>query len=223
MKRSICVAITAALWASAALGAGDPSPVPLDPTRPATPGRPPDPPRPADSSRPPAAGRPPDPPRKPSTLDELFARLSAAKDADEANGVAGLIERRFERSGSDTADLLMTRAGLALKAEDGALAVELLDRATQLRPGWSEAWNRRAAAFFQLDDPVSAMADLQEALALEPRHFAAWTALGHLEMANGDKILALAAYRRALAIHPFLPELRKLIDRLAPDVDGRDL
>lgn len=211
MKRSICVAILAA-WASAALGAGEPSPVPLDPARPAVPG-----------VSPPDAGRPPDPPRKPSTLDELFARLAAAKDADEANGVAGLIERRLERSGSDTADLLMTRAGLALKAEDGALAVELLDRATQLRPGWSEAWNQRAAAFFQLDDPVRAMADLQQALALEPRHFAAWTALGHLEMANGDKVLALAAYRRALAIHPFLPDLRKLVDRLAPDIDGRDL
>lgn len=217
MKRSICIAMSAAAWASAALGAGDPSPVPLDPTRPATPGRPPDGPRPPDGSRPAEAAR------RPSTLDELFARLSGAKDADEANGVAGLIERRFEHSGSDTADLLMTRAGLALKAEDGALAVELLDRATQLRPGWSEAWNRRAAAFFQLDDPVRAMADLQEALALEPRHFAAWTALGHLEMANGDKALALAAYRRALAIHPFLPDLRKLVDRLAPDVDGRDL
>src|SRR3712207_7518034 len=52
----------------------------------------------------------------------------AAKDESEANGVANLIERRWSRSGSDTADLLMSRASEALKAKDQALAVELLDR-----------------------------------------------------------------------------------------------
>src|SRR5918998_5159227 len=66
--------------------------------------------------------------RPPATLDDLFARLAAAKDPGEANGVANLIERRWARSGSDTADLLMSRAGEALKAKDFPLAIELLDR-----------------------------------------------------------------------------------------------
>lgn len=161
--------------------------------------------------------------RRPTSLEDLYVRLAEAKDEDEAKGVAGLITRRLERSGSDTADLLLSRAGEAMKAKDAALAVELLDRVTQLRPGWAEAWLRRAAAFWQLEDPVRALMDLEEALSREPRHFTAWMVLGHLEMSSGDKTRALAAYRRALKIHPFLEDAEKAVKRLAPDVDGRDL
>lgn len=161
--------------------------------------------------------------RRPTSLEDLYTRLAEAKDEDEAKGVAGLISRRLERSGSDTADLLMSRAGEAMKAKDAALAVELLDRVTQLRPGWAEAWLRRAAAFWQLDDATRALMDLEETLAREPRHFTAWMVLGHLETSSGDKGRALAAYRRALKIHPFLEDAEKAVKRLAPDVDGRDL
>jgi tetratricopeptide (TPR) repeat protein len=161
--------------------------------------------------------------RPPATLDDLFARLAAAKDAAEANGIANLIERRWARSGSDTADLLMSRAGEALKAKDLPLAVELLDRVLTLRPEWIEAWHRRATAFFLLDDPVSAIADIQRVVAREPRHFSAWAGLGHIYMSGGDKSRALAAYRKALVIHPHMEKLREMIDRLTPEIDGRDL
>lgn len=157
-----------------------------------------------------------------ATLDDLFARLAAAKDEEEAKGVAQLIERRFQRSGSDTADLLMVRSAEALESKDAALAIELLDRVTQLKPDWAEAWARRASAFYLLDDPVDATADLHKALEREPRLFAAWAALGHIAMANDDKRQALAAFRRALAIHPFL-DVKRIVERLAPEIDGRDL
>ena len=161
--------------------------------------------------------------RRPSTLDDLFARLAAAADETEAKGIENLIERRFARSGSDTADLLMSRAVEALESKDAPLAIELLDRVTQLRPGWAEAWHRRAAAFYLLEDPADAMADLHKALTAEPRHFAAWAALGHVYMASGDKRRALDAYRKALALHPFLEDAKKVIGRISPEIDGRDL
>ena len=165
----------------------------------------------------------PKPPRKPATLDELFARLATAKDEGEANGVANLIERRWARSGSDTADLLMSRAEEAMKAKEFPLAVELLDRVLTLRPEWAEAWHRRATAFFLLDDPVSAIADLNRVIAKEPRHFGAWAGLGHIYMASGDKKRALEAYRKALAINPQMESVRTLVDHLAPEIDGRDI
>ncbi|HVL72332.1 MAG TPA: tetratricopeptide repeat protein [Beijerinckiaceae bacterium] len=160
---------------------------------------------------------------RPGGLESLFERLAAAKDETEANGVASLIERRWARSGSDTADLLMHRAGEALKAKELPLAIELLDRVIALQPGWAEAWHRRATAFFMLDDPASAMADLRQVLAREPRHFGAWAGLGHILMSGGDKASALEAYRRALALHPHMPRLKQAVDRLAPEVDGRDI
>ena len=167
--------------------------------------------------------KPAEAPARPASLDDLYARLAQAKDEEEAKGVAGLIERRLERSGSDTADLLLARAGEALREKDAALSVELLDRVTQLAPGWAEAWMRRAAAFWQLDDPSRALMDVEEALVREPRHFTAWMMLGHIALSSGDKAGALAAYRRALGIHPFLEEAEKAVKRLAPEVDGRDL
>jgi tetratricopeptide (TPR) repeat protein len=80
-----------------------------------------------------------------------FARLAAAKDEAEANGIANLIERRWSRSGSDTADLLLSRATEAIHKKEFPVAVELLDRVLALEPQWAEAWNRRATAFYLLE------------------------------------------------------------------------
>lgn len=161
--------------------------------------------------------------RRPSTLDDLYARLAAAKDETEAGGIATLIERRLSRSASDTANLLLARSDDAIKAQDYPLAIELLDRVVTLQPGWAEPWNRRARAFFLLDDPGSAIADLRQALAREPRHFESWAALGSLFMSSDDKRHALEAYRQALKLHPFLSTAKSVVERIAPEIDGRDL
>jgi tetratricopeptide (TPR) repeat protein len=158
-----------------------------------------------------------------ASLEELYDRLAKAGDESEGKGIAALIERRWSRSGSDTADLLMSRAAEAADRKDYPLAVELLDRVLALEPGWAEAWYRRANVFYLLDDPVSALADLRRTLDLEPRHFGAWTGLGHILMSSEDKPHALAAYRRALQIYPQLSVVQTLVERLAPQVDGQDL
>ena len=163
------------------------------------------------------------PPRPRATLDDLFKRLAGAPTEREAGGIASLIERRWAQSGSDTADLLMARAGEAIGAKNDPLAVEILDRVIVLEPGWAEAWNRRATTFYLLDDPVSAMADIRQVLAREPRHFGAWAGLGHIYMSTGDKKRAVEAYRRALAIHPHLSSVKTIVERTAPEVEGRDL
>ncbi len=159
----------------------------------------------------------------PVTLDDLYARLKAAADATEAKGVTRLIEQRLGRSGSATADLLSERARQAMGAQDYPLAVELMDRAVTLEPTWPEGWNRRATVFWLLSDQSAAIADLQRTLVLEPRHFEAWAALGRIYLALDDNRRALDAFRRAAAINPHMENLQDAIDRLAPDVDGRDL
>lgn len=159
----------------------------------------------------------------PITLDDLYARLKAAADTTEAKGVTLLIEQRLGRSGSATADLLSERARQAMSGQDYPLAVELMDRAVTLEPSWPEGWNRRATIFWLLSDQGAAIADLQRTLVLEPRHFEAWAALGRIYLALDDKRRALDAFRRAAAINPRMEKLQDAIDRLAPDVDGRDL
>jgi tetratricopeptide (TPR) repeat protein len=176
-----------------------------------------------DSGRGEAAPRPSKPPPRVVTLDSLFERLAKAENEREAQGIANLIERRWSRSGSDTADLLLSRASQATEKKELALAVELLDRVVTLQPNWSAAWYTRATVFYQLDDPVSAIADLHRALKLEPRHYAAWAGLGQIFMASDDKARALEAFRRALKINPQIENLRPVVDKLGVEVDGQDL
>jgi tetratricopeptide (TPR) repeat protein len=158
-----------------------------------------------------------------ATLDDLFARLAAAQDETEAKGIANLIERRWLRSGSDTADLLMTRATEALNAKEYPLAIELLDRVITLQPDWAEPWNRRATAFFLLDDPASSMADIRQVLTREPRHFGAWAGLGMILNDVGDERRALVAFRRAVELYPRMERIPDLVKRLTDTVDGRDI
>jgi tetratricopeptide (TPR) repeat protein len=174
-------------------------------------------------ARPAPAAAAPQKAQAPVTLDELYARLKAAEDDAEAKGIAKLIERRQDRSGSATVDLLTERARQAMSGGDLPLAIELMDRATTLEPDWSEGWNRRASVFWRLQDHASAIADLKRTLVLEPRHFEAWAALGRIYQSMDDKPRALEAFRRAAALYPRMDNLQSAINRIAPDVDGRDL
>ncbi len=159
----------------------------------------------------------------PVSLDDLYVRLKQAGDEAEAKALATLIERRLGRSGSATADLLSDRARQAMGDNDLPLAAELMDRAVALEPNWAEGWSRRASVFWRLSDSSAAISDLQRALVLEPRHFEAWAALGKLYLAQDDKGRALDAFRRAETLYPQWDMLKKAIERLTPDVDGRDL
>ncbi|KPQ10320.1 MAG: Tetratricopeptide repeat/TPR repeat [Saliniramus fredricksonii] len=163
------------------------------------------------------------PARNDATLDDLFVRLGEAEGASEARGVVLMINRRWLRSGSDTADLLMTRARQAMRERDDALAVELLDRVIAMQPDWAEAWNRRAVAFHRLGDPLAAMADIHRTVTLEPRHFAAWAGLGHILREIGDEAGALASYEQALSLHPTMPRLEPLVETLRRELYGLNL
>lgn len=157
-----------------------------------------------------------------ATLDRLFERLAAAKTPEEAKGIANLIQRRWARSGSDTADLLMSRAQTAMRDKNLELAIELLDRIVSLDPDWAEAWNQRANALFIAGDPIRSIIDIGEALKREPRHFGAMMGLGAILRQQGDDKRAMVAYRRALEIYPQLEAVKDAVQSLSLDVDGRD-
>ena len=176
----------------------------------------------------PAPAKPTKPPAKPATpraatTDELFERLQTTKDESEAKGLVATIERRWMRSGSDTADLLMSRALDAVKADNQPLAIELLDRVVALRPGWAEAWNKRATVFFMMGDTTRSMADIEEVLAREPRHYGALAGMGVILQSTGDTKRAYQAFKKALAVNPFLDEVKSTVEKLAPEMEGRDI
>ena len=156
-------------------------------------------------------------------LDFLFEALKAAPDADAAKLVESRIWALWFASGSDTADLMMTRVKTATDEKDTKLALQLLDAVIELRPEYTEAWNRRATIHFSNKDYSKSLADIRQVLAREPRHFGALTGLGVIMQEFNEDKLALEAFRRALAVNPHLSKVPDFVKSLTEKVEGRDI
>lgn len=156
-------------------------------------------------------------------LDRLFQQLAKATTPPEAQGIERDIEMLWLKSGSDTVDVLMTRAQQSVEAQDAATAKKLLDAVTEMKPGYAEVWYQRASLLISMDSAQEAVPDLQKAIELEPRHFRALALAGKIAEDAGDKRAALATYRRAVAVNPQLEAIKRKISALAAAVEGKDI
>jgi tetratricopeptide (TPR) repeat protein len=156
-------------------------------------------------------------------LDTLFEALKIAPDADSAKAIEERIWALWIVSGSDTCNLLMARAKAAADDKDYELGIKLLDAVVELKPDYTEAWNRRATLHYLQKDYGQALTDIREVLTREPRHFGALSGLGLILQELGDEKHALEAYRRALAIDPHLEHVDDAIKTLSEKVEGRDI
>lgn len=160
---------------------------------------------------------------QPTTLASLYERLAKAKDSQEASALVKQIERRWMRSGSETADLLMSRASQAMTVKESDTALELFDYIIMMRPDWAEAYHRRATLLFVMNDYDGALRDIQATLLREPRHFAAMSGLGMIMQQINNKKAAFAAFSKALELNPNFDNLKQIVERLRPEVEGRPL
>ena len=180
---------------------------------------------------PPKPNKPPEPPGKlPKVgpdrtrgLDFLFGALKAAPDEVSAKAVEAKIWAIWLQTPSDTAALLMARAKAAIDAQQGDIALKLLDATIKLRPDYVEAWNRRATLYYLRNDYGRSLADIQQVLVREPRHFGALAGLGMIMQDLGDDKRALEAFRKALAVNPHLDKVPDLVKTLTEKVEGRDI
>ena len=156
-------------------------------------------------------------------LDFLFDALKAAPDDTSAKAVEDRIWALWLASGSDTANLLMTRVKGAVEAQDLDLAIKLLTAIIEVRPDYVEAWNRRATIYYMKRDYGRSLDDIRQVLAREPRHFGAMSGLGMIFQEFGDDKNALAVFRRALAVHPRLQRIPEMVKTLTEKVEGRDI
>jgi tetratricopeptide (TPR) repeat protein len=160
---------------------------------------------------------------KTQNLDRLFAALKVAPDDESAKYIENRIWAIWLASSSDTANLLMGRVKTATDSKDFDLAIRLLNAIIDIRPDFTEAWNRRATVYYTKKDFGRALADIHEVLAREPRHFGALSGLGIILQELGDEKRALDAFRRALAVHPHLERVPELVKKLSEKIDGREI
>ncbi len=157
---------------------------------------------PAFAQTPPRPAAPPPPPTVHQQIDALFARLAAAKDSDETEGIIGVLDRLELQSGSDTSDLLMQRAVATMEQGNYPVSLSLLDAIVALNPDWAEGWNKRATARYLAGDAKGAVADIAQTLSRDPRNLGALAGLGMILEDADQREQALRAYQRALAIAP---------------------
>jgi tetratricopeptide (TPR) repeat protein len=156
-------------------------------------------------------------------INTLFDALKIAPDEASAKAIEDRIWTVWLVSGSDTCNLLMSRAKAALDDKDYDLAIKLLDAVIVLKPDYVEGWNRRATIYYLKDDYAHAIADISQVLAREPRHFGALSGLGLILQDIGDDKDALDAYRKALAINPHLEHVPDVVKTLTEKVEGRNI
>jgi tetratricopeptide (TPR) repeat protein len=156
-------------------------------------------------------------------LEQLFMLLKQAPSAQVAQAVETRIEAMMLQSGSDTADLLISRARGMIEAKDYDLALRLLDALIEIAPDFTEAYAQRATVHYLKKDLYRSLADLRVVVAREPRHFSALAGLGVILQDIGQQKLALDAFRRAVELHPYIKQIPELIKRLEPQVEGREI
>ncbi len=156
-------------------------------------------------------------------LDALFQRLKDAQDERVARGLERQISGLMMQSGSETADLLLSRAIVAFSKQEADLSISLLDALTDLKPDFAEGWFRRATIRYQRKELFLAAEDIEQALKREPRHFSAWMGLSLIFRDLDRPKAAIFALRQAQSINPHAERVAEMIKRLAPEADGRDL
>jgi tetratricopeptide (TPR) repeat protein len=160
---------------------------------------------------------------KTAFLTTLYNQLKQAQSEEAADLVSKAIERVWRQSGSDTADLLMERAGIAMQAKNLDLALQILSSLIEIAPDYAEGWNQLATVYFLQENYDKAMRGLRHVLALEPQHYKAIEGLSLILREMGDKQGALRATRRALSIYPHLKSAQQVREELMRDVEGQGI
>ncbi len=158
-----------------------------------------------------------------SRLDALYEQLGKIETEKQAEPVVAEIRSLWGRSGSDSMDLLLDRARKAMSEEDYPRATSHVRALTRLAPDFAEGWNASATLHYLQKDYWQAVEDIEAALRLEPRHFNALTGLALILEQVDRKAAALRTWREVTRLYPGLDAAREAIDRLAPEVDGRDI
>jgi tetratricopeptide (TPR) repeat protein len=156
-------------------------------------------------------------------IEFLFGALKVAPDETSAKAIEDRIWAVWTGAGNETTNLLMSRAKKAIDENDYDLALRVLGAIIEIKPDFTEAWNRRATVYFMKKDYGNSLADIGKVLTREPRHFGALSGLGLIMQEIGDDKLALDAYRRALEVYPRLKGISDKVKSLKEKVEGRDI
>ena len=106
-------------------------------------------------------------------LDDLFARLRLATAPAEIEALQNGIWQVWLSSGNTALDEQLEAGMRAMQAGEHTAAIACFTDIIQLNPNFTEAWNKRATAYYLRGEYRASLADIAETLYREPRHFGA--------------------------------------------------
>jgi tetratricopeptide (TPR) repeat protein len=146
-------------------------------------------------------------------LPLLQSRLSDEDERVRATAEAA-IWTIWSRSGDAATDRLFARGLEEMREGRLKVAVETFNRVIAMRPGFTEAWNKRATVYFLLGEDELSLKDCDEVLKRNPQHFGVLAGYGQIYLRKGDLQRALDYFEQALAINPNMAGVQASIDAL---------
>lgn len=150
---------------------------------------------------------------KPEDLSLLHARLfdddSGVRDAAEA-----AIWAIWSRSGDANVDALFRTGVEQMRSASLQTAVETFSRVIEMRPQFTEAWNKRATVYFLMGEDDLSLKDCDEVLKRNPRHFGVLAGYGQIYVHKRDFPRALDYFERALAVNPNMAGVQTSVDAI---------
>jgi tetratricopeptide (TPR) repeat protein len=147
-------------------------------------------------------------------LDTLFAKLQTATDPMAIQSLEGAIWEQWVLVPDGPQRELMMRGIAEMQQRQLKQSVETFSKLIEIAPELSEAWNKRATAYWLLGNFPASLNDICETVKREPRHFGAYSGLGMIRAEMGENGRAVAAFELARRYNPHIVGIDAEIARL---------
>jgi len=144
-------------------------------------------------------------------MADTKALVKQLRDTDEEvrSGAEESLWKVWARSGDEKVDALY-RLGVRQMSEGLATdALTTFSRIIEMKPGFAEAWNKRATLYFLMGEHEKSLADCAEVMKRNPRHFGALAGYFQIYLQIEDFERALRYGRRALEVNPNMEGVRE--------------
>ena len=147
-------------------------------------------------------------------LDTLFAKLQTATDPVAIQSLEAAIWEQWIVVPDGPQRELMMRGIAEMQQRQLKQSVETFSKLIEIAPDLSEAWNKRATAYWLLGNFPASLNDICETVKREPRHFGAYSGLGMIRAEMGEYPRAVAAFELAKKYNPHIVGIDDEIARL---------
>lgn len=158
------------------------------------------------------------PPFPESAAEEALHRILCEVSGDGAGQLRDAAETSlwncWHSSGDEDVDELLRKGIDLMERRELQEALHIFSKVIDAKPDFAEGWNKRATAFYVLEDYERSIADCARVLELKPKHFGCLCGLGMIYKCQGENLEAVKWYKKTLSVHPCMFGPRQSLDSI---------